>query len=300
MTPVSDPQLCFLNSLIGKNGYIKPLTDGLSESDVYFIDDGTKKSIVKFQSEQVEYDFFTCYTPDNLPNVTWLPKLVDSGKLGTENWLQFEYIPYSWPESNWNRDVNALKILTRIHELPISNSDIKLFDNAWHCSDVLSLESDLSSDLIAMMYKFQPICEKLHDEKQVMCTGDAYPLNWRLRENGELVKIDWQLFSFQNKAADIASWLSTYPDFELAKSVAKKYLLVKEANCSYTDVSNDDVEELAIEIMAFYGRRMGLLYRFSNASSRPQKWNAFINQLEQPLLDWMQKHSSILSRLNKV
>lgn len=208
----------------------------------------------------------------------WLPRVFDYGHVNDWNWLLLEFVPNKWPGERRNFDVEALSKLRELHSVPVSPDTFDWADLNW-TEDHLSVASRY---LPAVTYGHLEIIYRAYLEcaqkNLSLCSGDPNVPNWLLRDNGEIVLIDWQIVTRANRALDLAGWIATMPTFEQLSEIARIYL-----NSEQTAESN----ELARDIAIFFTGRCAMNFWRAEVSAHPELWQAGIDRLIRSFPDWI-------------
>lgn len=144
-----------------------------------------------------------------------VPDLFWSGEdaLGL-HWIAIEYIPFPWPSERWLGDRQQTASLVRLHSAtwgdPRPELDNHAYRPAWNDSMTELVSEWLHESgkerlthLIGQLRELQQQSQKLFAPLCAL-SGDANPSNWRIRDNKELVWIDWERFCCGHPAIDVA------------------------------------------------------------------------------------------------
>lgn len=259
------------------------LQTGLSDSYVYVLRTSLSgKSVLKIQIDQAEYDFYLRFAPEKLGDVRWLPRVLAGGHYGDWNWIQLEYIPNPWPRPMWNVDERALRILRTLHETPVSIDDFEWINCSWQPADLDFCKDVLPPHTIDLLFRFQEAFSDVVGRDAVLCSGDPYPLNWLERPGGELVKVDWQVLALENRAFDLAGWISTPIPLSDIERIARLYFGLGSGISVYEDVAS-----LTRSIVFFYARRCASIFKQAAQSSQPERWRSGVHSMQEQLPSWL-------------
>lgn len=265
------------------------LETGLSESFVFVLSKENRKSVLKMQTDSTEYRFYLEFAPEKFPNPRWLPDVLSSGRLYGWTWLQLEYIPISWPGSKWNSDQRALGILKTLHETPVSRDEFEWMESNWRPADLMYCKDVLPVNTCDLLVRYQQAYSEITGTDIVLCSGDPYPLNWLERQNGELVKIDWQGLALEHRAYDLAGWISTLITFGEIQQIARLYLTLDGAVPSEKDLTS-----LTRAIVVFYVRRCSLIFKQAAESTHPARWQSGIETITRQFPSWLETVNHVL------
>jgi len=160
-----------------------------------------------------------------------------------------------FPQEQWQNNPIQLQVLWDLHSSKLeifyrSNEDI------WYCP---KWDDELTEFALSWFAGTAQINEVksllLHAQAQSQVlfvpncwlSGDPNPTNWRVRENGELVMIDWERFCQGSPAIDLAIAMPNLgtQDLTLETAIARNYRrLWSDIN---EDIFSSDVE-LALQI----------------------------------------------------
>lgn len=261
----------------------KQFSEGLSHSAVYHLQSESGKDVVlKIQKDMYEYDFFTVLRPRYLSQKTWLPQVYDYGCYKGWNWLLMEFVPQALPKERFNKDKQALKILKELHSVDIDLAVTSSESTLW-LSEQLSVASRyLTPHAMRHVERWQTQCNMLLNSASTehkLCAYDSNPFNWLIRNNGDLVLIDWQLVSTAPPALDIAGWISTMVDFETITDISKMYLATE---------SREHIDAFSKDVALFLCRRFILNFWRYECSSCKEAWEPSIQHSRETLPSWIE------------
>lgn len=198
-------------------------------------------AIVKSSPLQRERNFYENHADDirrlgiGVPNLCW-SGADDSGR----HWIVIEDIPNSFPEKRWLCDPEQIETLFRLHSGTWGDKRLALSAEAYNpgwvdemtsqacqwfddgterinvVNQVTVLQQEAQSQLL-----FWPLC---------CLSADPNPTNWRVREEGELVLIDWERFSHGHPAIDLASTMPGLGSRTMEGKIAELYRTCWERN----------------------------------------------------------------------
>lgn len=168
------------------------------------------KAVLKFGAAPAERAFHEEAAPALQAHGAGIPRLLALSR----RWIALEYIPRSlaWDRSGVGR--SAVAMLARLHRatwgrLPRLSVPWTRFrwEPGW-----LPGFSGAAAEI------FAPLC---------LVSGDANPTNWRLREDGSAVLVDWGRVGAGHPCLDLATCLPGLPDRAEIEAIAKMYLQLR-------------------------------------------------------------------------
>ncbi|WP_035462005.1 phosphotransferase [Alicyclobacillus macrosporangiidus] len=214
MTSIPEELSAFLCSTFGRVTDVQTLSGVARDGGAMRLQlNGGKSVIVKSSPLPRERNFYERHASRIRSAGVGLPSLYWSGADDTgRHWIAIEDVPNPFPRERWVCDAEQMEILFRLHVSTWGNRRLKLdehaFKPAW--DDALTVEAcawfggglernDMASRLLKLQRDaqvlFQPTCCIL---------ADPNPTNWRIRNDGKLVLIDWERFCYGHPAIDLA------------------------------------------------------------------------------------------------
>lgn len=149
------------------------------------------------------------------------------------NWIAIEDVPGAFPQEQWKNNPEQLQLLCNLHSctsehLAVDNEDV------WYCPkwDGALTELALSwfvgttqmNEIQSLLLNAQELCQIIF-VPNCWLSGDPNPTNWRVRNNGELVMIDWERFCQGSPAIDLAITMPNLgtEDLSLELGIARNY-----------------------------------------------------------------------------
>lgn len=258
---------------------------GLSDSSVYLLPT-LPKTILKIQKGRREYEFYVNFVPKYMSTYNWIPTVIDSGIFCEVNWLQLEYVEEQWSREYWDCDTRALTILSNLHAIKPSQDDFQWNHCTWDRTDIeILVKPNLPNSSIETLLEVHRLFEIYKGTNTTLCSGDPFPLNWRVRGENQLVLTDWQSLCLENPAFDLAGWISTTISVEKIKYIADEYQRIAE----YTESEN-----LPKEIFVFLCRRWCNNFINAKKSHFPDQWENAVVSLRKDLPSWLETASNTL------
>jgi hypothetical protein len=168
--------------------------------------------IVKASTEGRERAFYETHAGDLRPSGVNVPDLYWSGADESGiHWLVLEDIPHPFPKERWMADPGQLDILFRLHHATWRGRRPTLDDPytpMWD-DEVTELAMDWfarSAEADEIRSRLMELQDAFADFPTTDCciSGDPNPTNWRIRDDGTLVLLDWERFGYGTPAFDLA------------------------------------------------------------------------------------------------
>ena len=149
------------------------------------------------------------------------------------NWIVLEDVPGVFPQEQWQNNPMQLQVLFNLHSYRFSNSPVDN-EEIWYRPTWDEGLTELALTWFTGTSQVDEV-KKLLLNAQAQCqglfvpncwlSGDPNPTNWRLRNDGALVMIDWERFCQGNPAIDLAITMPGLgtQDLSLEKAIAKTY-----------------------------------------------------------------------------
>jgi aminoglycoside phosphotransferase (APT) family kinase protein len=192
-----------------------------------------KSVIVKMSMNPRERMFYETYAPHLRTHSVGVPELYFSGcSAEGMHYVVIEYIPRSLPENKWMRNEAQVETLFALHHatwgdlrpnienpyLPEWTDELTNGASAWFAR---STEAQV---VLERLNRAQALWERIN----LTCcmSGDPNPTNWRVRDDGTLVLVDWERFGYGMPAIDLAILMPGLgsPDGSLEKWLAAMYV----------------------------------------------------------------------------
>ncbi len=260
---------------------------GLSEAVVIRLKTPHREQILKVQPGTQENDFFTRVAPRYFPKVSWLPIIYGSGIHEGFSWLLMEFIPNLWPRERYNFDPDALAVLAQLHQIEAVQSSPVWEDHTWSEAQIIAAEKYLPTDTLGQVTKIREAYLSRRERNSVLCSGDPNAPNWLIRDNGEIVLIDWQMVSIDNRALDIAGWMAYSLDYEEIEKLAEIYEERTEK------AGSQGKGELALDVFIFYCRRCTTNFWRAEISTKPELWAAGIKYMKETMPGWLKTNGKV-------
>ena len=268
-----------ISTIPGQIAIVQELTAGLSDSYVAKVSLNASPAVLKIQQHRRELDFYRHVVPTCLGNASFLADVFGLGEYAGWNWLLLEYVPHTLPRERWNYDQQALSILKTIHEAPVPLSDFDWADTDWHQGEIDYCTASLPPEAIEKIVLIHQRYESIRNAHRVLCSGDPNQPNWRVRENGQLVLLDWQTVTIANRALDLAGWIATLENWDSIAKIAATYL--------DTAPSDPIALDLAQAVTTYFCRRCVSIFKLaSNMADRPEIRKS-VESLTQWLPSWL-------------
>jgi hypothetical protein len=251
---------------------------GLSEAIVIHLKNNHRDQILKIQPGPQENQFLTKVAPEYFPGVSWLPVIYGSGIHEGLHWLLMEFIPNQWPRDRYNFDTEALAVLRQLHTVEHIQPEFGWEDHTWSEAQLVAAEKHLPAETMSQIVKIRERYLHCRERSSVLCSGDPNVPNWLIRDNDEIVLIDWQLVSKDHRALDIAGWIAYNLKFEEIEKIVETYR--KEATVK-------QIHELAIEVFIFYCRRCTTNFWRAEISTKPELWAEGMAYSSKVLPEWL-------------
>lgn len=217
--------------------------------------DGGRTVIVKSSASSRERNFYEHHADLLRHCGVGIPGLYWSGCDDAErHWIVIEDIPNPFPQERWGYDQQQIEMLFRLHSGTWKGRRFTLSPKAYQpgwdeemterASEWFADGSErehVANQLTTLQREaqvlFQPLC---------CISADPNPTNWRVRENGELVLIDWERFSYGHPAIDLAITMPGLGsrDGELEYRLAQLYREFWEKTIGNTPPELDGLERM--------------------------------------------------------
>ena len=171
-----------------------------------------------------------------------------------DTWIVMKYVPSDLPRERWTADAQMIVALHALHSMDISefsrahsqrlggNGFSSLPQHCWDTNGRLSFPYRLQWNIegvkrlgklttrhrinfpLTMLLSLQGEMEEILSPK-CFCHGDPNPTNWRIRNDGSLVLVDWERVCLAHPALDLAitmPWLGS-DDGSLESRIAEMY-----------------------------------------------------------------------------
>ncbi|WDL96459.1 phosphotransferase family protein [Alicyclobacillus sp. ALC3] len=214
MPTIPTDLLSFLSSTFGPIAEAVPLSGIAGDGGAVRLNftDG-KSVIVKSSTTPRERNFYEhhadplCHVGIGIATLYW-SGCDDAGR----HWISIEDIPNPFPHERWkNCDWEQIEMLFRLHAGTWQDRRRTLPTDAYQPrwdKEMTRRASEWFADgserehVVERLTRIQHEAERLF---QPLCciSADPNPTNWRIRENGELVLIDWERFSYGHPAIDL-------------------------------------------------------------------------------------------------
>lgn len=193
------------------------------------------------------------------------------------HWIVMEDVSDPFPQDRWSCDPKQIQMLFYLHSATWGNKRLKLNDATYHpvWDDELTNQacewfgnkaerSEVTCRLTEVQQQaqllFEPIC---------CLSGDPNPTNWRVRDNGELVLIDWERFCHGHPAIDLAITMPNLgsKDGEMESRIADLYIAAweKHTGCIPVEMNNMD-------FFIRLGKLWSVVEFLANAKLRPEQY----------------------------
>lgn len=168
------------------------------------------------------------------------------------NWIVLEDIPVPFPKERWVSDAEQFEMLFHLHSTTWGNRCLELneaaFQPIWNAElteracewfDDVAERNSVMNQFIQIQrevqFLFEPTC---------CLSADPNPTNWRIRENGKLVLIDWERFCNGHPAIDLAITMPGIgsKDGAMERRIAELYLGFWTTNTGRIPSELDDLE----------------------------------------------------------
>lgn len=193
------------------------------------------EGVLKTKVTLVEHRFYEDFAADLRKKGVMSPELYASGIVqpSFQHWILLEYLRDAFPRERWGNDAQQLRLLFRLHHatwryrrpvvqhhyLPQWTEAMTEATMDWFARSVDA--TNLRGLLQEARLRFEEV------PKEDCCiSGDTNPTNWRMREDGELVLLDWERFGYGTPAIDLAVLIpgNGRTDASLEQALAQQYL----------------------------------------------------------------------------
>lgn len=122
-----------------------------------------------------------------------------------------------------------LEVLRRLHSIPVTvDYGMKPWEDALVMERLLrEKDSKCFESYEELKGKVQQLYQKTIGDgiEKCFCHGDTYKPNWMIRENGEVILIDWEYSGYSDPGIDVGYYIvDAMYDFEEARRVVREYL----------------------------------------------------------------------------
>lgn len=192
------------------------------------------QAVLKVGTNPIERNFYEGYAKALREKGVATPVLYHSGssaELGA--WLLLEYIPKPFPEERFRADPQQLRALFQLHQQTWAQHQPLLdayYTPVWSESMTETLMDWFarSTERDSIRNSLEQARLRFHGFPLTDCciSGDANQTNWRIREDGEVVLLDWERFGYGTPAFDLAVTIPGLgsEDSSLERMVARRYL----------------------------------------------------------------------------
>lgn len=230
-----DPMINLLESKFDHFMGIEPLRGVAgSGSSTYRMKYLSGSVVVKSSQSPRERIFYEVYAQELRENGIHIADVYWSGVDSLQNnWIVLEDVPDMFPQEQWQNNPRQLQILFNLHahrfsSKPIGNEEIwyrPTWDEGLTELALTWFEGTSQSDEV------KKLLLNAHAQCQVLfvpncwLSGDPNPTNWRVRNDGELVMIDWERFCQGSPAIDLAITMPGLgtQDLSLELTIARNY-----------------------------------------------------------------------------
>jgi Phosphotransferase enzyme family len=211
------------------------LSGGLSGCAVYRVQLEDRNVVVKANVAPREAEFYRDFAPVLNAHGIRTPKLEMYCHSNRELWLVLEAIPKPLPDKRWLADPQVLETLRKLHEFKFDHAPEFAFQPTWTQAMNAHVLQFLPKHLEGKLETCRALAQPLLEPRNLI-SGDPNPMNWGVRENGDLVLFDWDRFGLGTPALDLAITVpglgsredyekvaATYrgkPDAQLAREIA--------------------------------------------------------------------------------
>jgi hypothetical protein len=232
--PWPDEMMGFLTTHFGKPEHVERL-QGVAGKDACTRVRCTQGSVVvKSTAGAREGAFYEQHAARLRQQGVHIPGLLWSSiDARTTTWLILEDIPHAFPQERWVGDKSQLEVLFHLHNATwkerrpvVDDAYIPVWDD--HMTE-LALDwfarstgaGEIRAQLIEAQHAFAAL-----PPRDCCISGDPNPTNWRVRDDGTLVLLDWEKFGYGTPAFDLAITIPGLgtDDGSTESRVAAKYL----------------------------------------------------------------------------
>ena len=266
-----------LESRFGQLTDVKSLS-GIAGSGASIIRFREKSVIVKSSPNPRERIFYEQYARRfrehgvNIAETYWSGQ--DSCNM---NWIAIEAIPHVFPQEQWINNSTQLRILFNLHSCSwgsplLDEEDIwyrpKWDDEVTQLAHTWYKGTARSQEVRSLLLNAQQQCQRLF-VPHCSLSGDPNPTNWRVREDGSLVLIDWERFCCGSPAIDLAITMPNLgsKDLSLETLIARSYIgLWQEAHNDVLSSEND------LAFLIHLGKIWTVVEFIANAVREPENY----------------------------
>lgn len=212
------------------------------------------------------------------------------------HWIVLEYIPIPFPRERWVFDTEQYEMLFRLHSTTWGARRVEVGDAAfqpkWNAEltgralawfDGVAEHKDVREQMIHLQREAQFLFEP-----QCCLSVDPNPTNWRIRENGELILMDWERFCHGHPAIDLAITMPGIgsKDGAMERTMAEMYIRLWQKNTGSVPTELDGLER-AIRVaklwsmVEFIANAKGApaLYPHDTVAYIVREWPSLFDQL---------------------
>lgn len=248
--------LAFVHSRFGNVTHTETLSGVAGDGGATRLQfDGGRTVIVKSSASSRERNFYEHHADLLRHCGVGIPGLYWSGCDDAErHWIVIEDIPNPFPQGRWNCDQEQMEMLFRLHAGTWKDRrltlDPEIYKPGWD-EELTGQASEWFADgserqrVVEWCKRFQQEAHVLF--RQLCCiSADPNPTNWRTREDGELVLIDWERFSYGHPAIDLAITMPGLgsKDGSMEGRIAGRYRECWERNMGRVPVELGDLKRL--------------------------------------------------------
>lgn len=205
-----------------------------SGSSTYRINYLNGSVVVKSSQSPRERIFYKLYAQELRENGVHIADVYWTGVDSLQNnWIVLEDIPGMFPQEQWPNNPRQLQILSNLHAYKFSSKPIDN-EETWYRpkweEEVTELAltsfkgTSHADEVKKLLLNAQTQCQVLFIPN-CWLSGDPNPTNWRVRNDGELVMIDWERFCQGSPAIDLAITMPGLgtQDLSLETTIARNY-----------------------------------------------------------------------------
>ncbi|MFD1675704.1 phosphotransferase family protein [Alicyclobacillus fodiniaquatilis] len=260
-----------------------PLTDvkflrGVAGTGAFRLEFGGEAAIVKSSSSPRERVFYERHASHLLANGVDIPDVYWSGQDALNlNWIALEEIPHAFPRDEWVNNVHQLNTLRNLHSCSwgtrLSEAEDIWYRPKW--DDEMTQRAHTWFNGAEQQDKLHHMLANAKDQAQILfaphccLSGDPNPTNWRVRDDGSLVLLDWERFCLGHPAIDLAITMPT-----MRQDLSQETELATNYRRLWQDVYQDDVlpteGELAFQI--HLAKIWTVVEFLANAAHEPEQY----------------------------
>jgi hypothetical protein len=222
----------FLYGLLGssvKTEYIS----GIAGSGCVRVESLDKSVVVKVSNHPRERLFYEKHAESLRACNVAVPELYFSGcDADGMHYIVIEYIPHPLPQTKWIRNMQQVKMLFALHyatwgerrpdvEVPYCPAWTEEMTDRVFAWFARSTEADL---ILGRLRRGQALWQRMNFTCCI--SADPNPTNWRVRDDGTLVLVDWERFGYGTPAIDLAILMPGFgsQDGSLERWLAEAYV----------------------------------------------------------------------------